>query len=64
MFVDAAYEARQAFYDPGPWVAALERIDVLDRFPDFRQWLKTGLLEGYGIGRREPWARYAAQGYR
>ena len=64
VFVDGVYEARRVVYDPAPWVAALERIDVLDAFPDFRQWLKTGLLEGYGIGRQEPWTRYAAQGYR
>jgi hypothetical protein len=36
---------------------------VLNDFPDFKSWLSAGLLTGYGIGEREPWTRYADQGY-
>ena len=64
VFEDGIYQPRQVQYDPAPWLAALDRIDALESFPDFRQWLKDGLLDGYGIGKREPWTRYAAQGYR
>jgi putative phosphoesterase len=63
VFQDGAYEARQVQYDPAPWIAALDRIDVLNDFPDFKSWLSDGLLTGYGIGKREPWTRYADQGY-
>ena len=41
----------------------LPRIQPLDEFPDFRDWLKQALLSGYGIGEREPWTRYAREGY-
>ena len=63
VFEDGEYQPRQVAYDPAPWLAALERIDVLEAFPDFKQWLINGLLSGYGIGKREPWTRFAAQGY-
>ena len=63
VFEDGEYQPRQVTYDPAPWLAALERSDVLEAFPDFKQWLINGLLSGYGIGKREPWTRFAAQGY-
>tara|TARA_X000000950_G_scaffold272307_1_gene354662 strand:+ start:8174 stop:8926 length:753 start_codon:yes stop_codon:yes gene_type:complete len=63
VFEDGVYAARQVRYDPAPWLAALDRIDVLHAFPDFKSWLAEGLLNGYGIGKREPWTRYASQGY-
>ena len=53
----------QATYDPEPWLAAVDRIAPLEDFPEFRDWLKQGLLCGYGIGETEPWTRFAAEGY-
>ncbi|MEM7017586.1 MAG: hypothetical protein AAF512_09665 [Pseudomonadota bacterium] len=50
-------------YDPKPWLAALHKIKALDAFPDFKDWLTQGLLNGYGISEREPWPELAAQGY-
>ena len=41
----------------------MDRIATLDAYPDFREQLKQRLLGGYGIGEREPWTRYARQGY-
>ena len=64
VFEDGVYDARHVCYDPAPWLAALDRINVLNDFPDFKSWLVEGFLNGYGIGRREPWTRYARQGYR
>jgi putative phosphoesterase len=60
---DGVFRHCQADYDPGPWLEALDRIAPLDEFPDFREWLKQGLQNGYGIGENEPWTRYAAEGY-
>jgi hypothetical protein len=50
-------------YDPAPWLEALDRIDALESYPDFHKWFRDGLLNGYGIGEREPWTRYAAEGF-
>jgi predicted phosphodiesterase len=63
VFSDGVYEPRQVGFDPEPWLEAVERIRPLDAFPDFRHWLKEGLLSGYGIGRQEPWTTLAAIGY-
>jgi protein phosphatase len=63
VLVDGNYEPRQVSYDPAPWLDALGRIEVLDGYPVFQQWLKDGLLNGYGIGEREPWTRFAAEGF-
>jgi putative phosphoesterase len=60
---DGVFRHSQAEYDPGLWLEAMDRIKPLDEFPDFREWLKQGLLSGYGIGENEPWTRYAAEGY-
>jgi putative phosphoesterase len=60
---DGAFRHCQAEYDPGPWLEAVDRIAPLDEFPDFREWLKHGLLTGNGIGETEPWTRFAAEGY-
>ena len=60
---DGAFRHCQAEYDPGPWLEAMDQIAPLDEFPDFREWLKQGLLSGYGIGENEPWTRYATEGY-
>jgi protein phosphatase len=63
VFEDGLFEHRQVEYDPSPWLEALARIEPLDEFPEFRDWLKRGLLTGYGIGETEPWTRFAQQGY-
>jgi|TARA_Y100000310_G_scaffold344084_1_gene455025 putative phosphoesterase len=63
VFEDGRYSPRQVTYDPTPWLIALDRIDALDPYPKLREWLKKGLLTGYGIGEREPWTRYATEGF-
>lgn len=63
VFEDGKYFPRQVTYDPQPWLDALDRVEVLTKYPVFRQWLRDGLLNGYGIGEREPWTRYAAEGF-
>ncbi|MGI9262837.1 MAG: metallophosphoesterase family protein [Woeseiaceae bacterium] len=63
VFEDGQYSPRQVTYDPAPWLEALDRIDALEPFPEFHRWLKDGLLNGYGIGEREPWTRFAAEGF-
>ena len=60
---DGEFRHCQVEYDPGPWLEAMDRVTPLDEYPDFREWLKQGLLSGYGIGENEPWTRYAAEGY-
>jgi len=63
VFENGDYSPRQVRYDPAPWLAALDCIDALNSHPKFRQWLKEGLLNGYGIGEKAPWTHYAAEGY-
>ncbi|MCY3966245.1 MAG: metallophosphoesterase family protein [Acidobacteria bacterium] len=60
---DGVFRHCQVDYDPGPWLEALADIRPLDGFPEFREWLKKALLGGYGIGEREPWTRFAREGY-
>lgn len=60
---DGAYRHCQVEYDQAPVLKAFDQVGTLDAFPDFREWLKEGLVTGYGIGRTEPWTRYAAEGY-
>ena len=60
---DGAFRHCQVEYDPGPWLEALDGVRPLDGFPRFREWLKRALLSGYGIGERQPWTRYAREGY-
>jgi len=60
---DGIFRHCQVAYDPDPWIKAIDRIDTLDPFPDFREWVKQGLLTGYGIGEQEPWTRFAREGY-
>lgn len=60
---DGVYRPCQVEYDPAPWLEAMDRIETLDPFPDFREWIKQGLLSGYGIGEQEPWTRFAQEGY-
>ena len=63
VFESGLYFPRKVTYDPRPWIEALESLEVLERRPSMRQWLKTALLSGYGIGEKEPWTRYHSQGY-
>jgi protein phosphatase len=63
VFENGVYKPRQVGYDPQPWLVALDQIKSLDPHPEFQQWLKDGLLDGYGIGANEPWTRYAAEGF-
>lgn len=63
LLVDGVFRHCQVAYDPAPWLEAMDRIAVLDEFPDFREEIKKGLLSGYGIGKREPWTRFAQDGY-
>lgn len=63
LFEDGVFRHCQVEFDPDPWLAAMDRVETLDEFPDFRDWLKNGLLTGYGIGEREPWTRFAQEGY-
>ena len=63
VFEDGIYSPRQVTYDPVPWLDALENLTALEPYPEFRQWLSEGLLSGYGIGEKEPWTRYNAEGF-
>ena len=63
VIVDGEYEPRQVTYDPQAWLEALDRIEVLGKYPEFHRWLRDGLLKGFGIGEREPWTRFAAEGF-
>ena len=60
---DGVFRHCQVEYDPGPWIEALDDIEPLGEHPEFREWLKRALLSGYGIGQREPWTRFAREGY-
>ena len=63
VFEGEQYFPRQVTYDPSGWLAALERMEALDPFPDFKKWIRDGLLNGFGIGENEPWTQFAAEGY-
>ena len=38
-------------------------MDGVKGGPEFRQWLIDGAIEGFGIGKSEPWTTLAEQGY-
>ena len=63
VFEDGKYIPRQVSYDQRPWISALDKIDELKQYPKFVSWLKEGFLSGYGIGKREPWTQFHAEGY-
>ena len=63
VFEDEIFEHRQIGYDMKPWLDAMDQVSTLDEYPNFRAWLKQGLISGYGIGQVEPWTRFAAEGY-
>ena len=60
---EGVFQHRQVEYDPSPWLEAVDRIDPLKRYPEFRDWFKNSLLSGFGIGLVEPWTSFAKQGY-
>ena len=57
------YRQGEVPFDIRPWLDALDKVDTLDAFPDFKAWIRDGLVNGYGVGESEPWTRYAAEGY-
>lgn len=63
LFVDGEFRHHHVGYDPGPWLEAMDRIAPLDSFPDFRENFKQGLLQGYAVGKADPWTRFAEEGY-
>ena len=63
VFIDGAFEHRQVRFDQAEWLAALNRVAPLRKHARFRQWLIDGLVQGFGIGRTEPWTSLARQGY-
>ncbi len=63
LFENGVFRHCQVEYDPAPWLEAVDRIAPLDPYPEFREWLKQGFLSGYGIGKTEPWTRFAREGY-
>ncbi len=64
VFEDGEYRHCHVEFDPTSWLEAVDRIDSLDPHPDFRDWLKEGMIKGFGVGENEPWTRYAKEGYR
>ena len=46
VFTDGEYTPKSVTYDPGPWLTALERIAVLESYPEFKKWLADGLITG------------------
>ena len=63
VFNDSKFEHRHVPYDPQPILRAFDQIKHLNAYPAFRDWLKSSILSGYGVGKREPWISLAAQGY-
>ena len=69
VFLDGEWEFRQVGYDLSPFVAAFERacdeggMDDVEGGPEFRRWLIDGAIEGFGIGKSEPWTTLSKQGY-
>lgn len=63
VFEDGVFTHRQVSYDPDPWLAALDLIRPLDKFPQFRAFQKQGLLTGYTLGERDPWTQFGKDGY-
>ena len=57
------FHHRRVTYNPEPWIDALYRVDSLDPFSEFREWFKESLLSGFGVGRTEPWIRFAHEGF-
>jgi len=64
VFEDGVYRPCQVAYDHSPWLKAMDEVKTLDEYPDFRAWLKDGMVSGFGVGKNEPWTTFAAEGYR
>jgi putative phosphoesterase len=63
LFEDGVFRHCNVSYDATPWLKAMDEMSTLDEFPEFRDWIKNGLITGYGIGENEPWTRFAKEGY-
>ncbi len=63
LFEDGNYRACSVPFDNTSWLQRIDEIVTLDEYPDFKQWLKDGMIQGFGVGKNEPWTRYAAEGY-
>jgi putative phosphoesterase len=64
VFEDGVYRHCQVAYDQSRWQQAMDEVKTLDEYPDFRAWLKEGMVSGFGVGKNEPWTTFAAEGYR
>ena len=64
ILLDGKFEHRHVPYDPLPFVSSFDRLTGMKRFPEFLSWLKQTILTGFGVGEREPWTRFALEGYR
>ena len=64
VFEDGLYRHCQVAYDQSRWQQAMDEVKTLDEYPDFRAWLKEGMVSGFGVGKNEPWTTFAAEGYR
>ena len=63
LFEDGVYHHHQVPYDQTPWLEAMNRVATLDEHPEFREWLKEGMITGFANGKSEPWITFAAEGY-
>jgi diadenosine tetraphosphatase ApaH/serine/threonine PP2A family protein phosphatase len=66
VFLDGKFEHRQVPFDVVPVVEAYGRcleLDDVEGGTEFREWLKDGVVTGFGLGKSEPWITFADQGY-
>ena len=63
IFEKGIYSPCHVSYDQAPWLKSLEKIEALNEYPDFKDWLRTCFLSGYGIGKKDPWTRFGMEGY-
>ena len=63
IFEKCVYRPCQVYYDQAPWLKSLEKIESLNEYPDFKDWLRTCFLSGYGIGKKDPWTRFGSEGF-
>ena len=61
---DGKFEHRHVEYDPTPFIQALDRVPSMKHHSDFLEWLKMTILSGFGVGKQEPWTKFADEGYR
>ncbi len=63
LFEDGVYRHCQVSYDQTRWLEAMDQVSTLDEHPEFRDWLKDGMVSGFGVGENEPWTTFSAEGY-